>query len=219
MNLESDTPPPAFTLQDSASAVAPAASEPLPAPPSFPFHRTRTRQGKIARLPATVRNEVNEQLRDGHPYHKIISWLLEQGYPDFNEMNLSRWKDGGYQEWLVAQERLEQREFKHELAEQHARTSDPTYHDAGVYLAQLQFFEALNRLDGAQLSEMVKDNRKEFIQLLKTFTHFNRYCLQREKFRHELQRQDQAEQSRHKPAHKAITDPTLEIICDQLGLK
>jgi hypothetical protein len=178
-----------------------------------------TRQGKVARLPAAVRDQVSQLLHDGVRYRRIIAWLAEQSHPGFTHSNISRWKHGGYQDWLKAQERLDERDFKHELAEQHARTNDPTYHDAGVYLAQLQFFEALHRLDGAELCGLVKQNRKEFIQLLKTFTHFNRYCLQREKFRNDLQRQDKAEQSRNKPANKAITDPTLEIICDQLGLK
>ena len=178
-----------------------------------------TRQGKVARLPADVRDRVSQLMHDGTRYQQIIAWLAEQGHPGFTHSNLSRWRDGGYLDWLKAQERLDERDFKHELAEQHARSNDPTYHDAGVYLAQLQFFEALHRLDGAELSQLVKENRKEFIQLLKTFTHFNRYCLQRDKFRNELQQQDKAEQRRNKPVHKAITDPTLEKICNELNLK
>src|SRR5687768_5752630 len=101
-------------------------------------------KGKVARLPAKIRNEVNELLYDTTPYTKIIAWLEEQGHPGFNEMNISRWREGGYQAWLVAQERSDHREFIHELAEQ-AKSNDPTFQDAGIHLAQLQFFEALNR--------------------------------------------------------------------------
>jgi len=176
------------------------------------------RYGKVARLPGKLRNEVNELLYDGNSYTKIIAWLEEQGHPGFNEMNISRWREGGYQAWLSAQERSDHREFLHELAEQ-AKSDDATFHDAGIHLAQLQFFEALNRLEGADLAQMVKENRKEFIQLLKTFTHFNRYCLQRDRFRNELQQQDKAEQVRNKPVRKPLRTATMEKICDDLNLK
>src|SRR5688572_24654061 len=119
-----------------------------------------TRQGKIARLPAPLRDQVCQSMHDGIRYRQIISTLAQQGHPGLTHSNLSNWKKGGYQDWLRAQERLEQRDFKHQLAEQQAKTNDPTYHDAAVYLAQLQFFEALNRLDGAELSLLVKENRK-----------------------------------------------------------
>ena len=175
-------------------------------------------KGKVARLPAKIRNEVNELLYDTTPYTKIIAWLEEQGHPGFNEMNISRWREGGYQAWLVAQERSDHREFIHELAEQ-TKSNDPTFQDAAIHLAQLQFFEALNRLEGADLAQMVKENRKEFIQLLKTFTHFNRYCLQRDRFRNELVQQDKAEQVRNQPSKKPLRTATMEKICDDLNLK
>jgi hypothetical protein len=178
-----------------------------------------TRQGKVARLPAALRSQVNQFMHDGTPCRKIIAWLADQGHSGFNHANLSRWKQGGFLDWLKAEERLDQRDFKHELARQQAKTNDPTFHDAAVYIAQLQFYEALNRLDGAELANLVKENRKEFIQLLKTFTHFNRYCLQREKFRSELQHKNNSERARNRTPKKAITDPTLEKICDQLNLK
>src|SRR4051794_6837872 len=133
--------------------------------------------GKISRLPATIRNQLNEMLYDGASYPKIVAWLEQQGYPGFNDMNVARWRERGYQMWLNAQERHDHREFLHELAEQ-AKSDDTTFQDAGIQLAQLQFFEALNRLEGEDLAIMVKENRKDFIHLLTTFTRFNRYCLQ-----------------------------------------
>src|SRR5687767_8644020 len=155
-------------------------------------------KGKVARLPGKLRNQVNDRLYDGQSYTQIIAWLQEQGHPGFNEMNISRWREGAYQAWLTAQERHDHRDFLHELAEQ-TDSDDSTFQDASIHLAQLQFFEALNRLDGADLAIMVKENRKEFIQLLKTFTHFNRYCLQRQKFRHDVDQRQKAERHRNQP--------------------
>src|SRR5206468_673131 len=96
---------------------------------------------------------------------------------------------------------------------------DAAFHDASVQLAQLQFFEALNRLEGADLALMVKENRKDFIHLLRTFTHFNRYCLQRDKFRNDLHQQEKAEHQRNKPARESVTDENMERICTKFNLK
>jgi hypothetical protein len=178
----------------------------------------KTPKGKVARLPANIRNQLNEMLYDGFPAPDLIAWLDQQGHPGFNEMNISRWRERGYQAWLSAQERHDHRDFLHELAQQ-SQSSDSAFHDAGIHLAQLQFFDALNRLEGADLAQMVKDNRKEFIQLLKTFTHFNRYCLQRDRFRSELQRHQNAQHDRNKPPKKPLCSATMEKICDDLNLK
>jgi hypothetical protein len=175
-------------------------------------------KGKIARLPAKVRNELNERLYDGQAYNQIVAWLEAQGHPGFNEMNISRWREGGYQAWLHAQERHDHREFLRELAEQ-TQSDDPAFQDAGIHLAQLQFFEALNSLEGADLAIMVKENRKEFLALLKTFTHFNRYCLQRAKFKNDLQQQEKADQRRNQPARQSVTDENMERICTKFNLK
>ena len=175
-------------------------------------------KGKIAQLPGNIRNQVNELLYDGHSYPKIVVWLEEQGYPGFNDMNISRWHHNAYQAWLSAQDRQDHREFLHDLAA-HSEADDPTFKNAAVHLAQLQFFEALNRLEGADLALMVKQNRKEFIQLLKTFTHFNRYCLQEAKFNYVVQRHEKAEPHGKNPPKECITDENMERICDEYNLK
>jgi Protein of unknown function (DUF3486) len=175
-------------------------------------------KGKIARLPADIRNQLNEMLSDGLAYHNIVAWLEEHGHPGFNEMNISRWREGAYQAWLISSERGDQREFLRELADK-AGPDDSTFHDAGVQLAQIQFFEALTRLEGADLALMVKENRKEFIQLLKTFTQFNRYRLQRDRFKNELNQQEKAEHERNQPTRESLSDDNLERICAKFNLK
>jgi len=179
------------------------------------MHRSH---GKVSCLPAAVRNQLNEMLYDGASYPKIDGWLEDQGHSGFNEMNICRWRERGYQAWLNTQERNDHREFLRDLAEQ-SKSDDTSFQDASIQLAQLQFFEALNRLEGADLAIMVKENRKEFIHLLRTFTHFNRYCLQRDKFRRDLQQQEKAEQHRNKPAKESVSDENMERICTKFNLK
>jgi len=208
----------AAPIQDPASALhaLPAITPPIhPSidPSSLPS-RPVTHSGKVAHLPAAIRNHVCQSIYDGVPYKSIIAWLAQNGHPGFHKSNLSRWRQGGYQDWLKAQQWFEHQNFKLSLALQQAKTDDPTFHDAAIYLAQIQFYELLNRLDTAELFKLVNENRNELTQLLKTFTHFNRFCLQRQKFRHE-----QDKTSRGKSARQPVRRLTVEKICDDMNLK
>jgi hypothetical protein len=76
------------------------------------------RQGKIARLPARLKSEVNRRLFDGQGAPQILPWLnsqpdairvweaLFEGEPA-SAQNLSAWRIAGYKEWLAQRERVE----------------------------------------------------------------------------------------------------------------
>jgi hypothetical protein len=77
-----------------------------------------TRNGKIARLPLAVRQELNRRLGEGEQGKKLVAWLnglpavqaitaAEFGGKAIREQNLSEWKQGGYRDWLAKQEALE----------------------------------------------------------------------------------------------------------------
>ena len=74
-----------------------------------------TRNGKIARLPREIREQLNRRLQDGELGARLVNWL--NGLPEVQEIlkdqfggravteqNLSEWKQGGYQDWLRHQE-------------------------------------------------------------------------------------------------------------------
>jgi len=75
----------------------------------------RTRTGKIARLPATIREELNRRFNNA-PWLKTSS-LAERtadvkrvmnelfGGRPITEDNLSQWRRGGFQDWLRDEER------------------------------------------------------------------------------------------------------------------
>lgn len=76
------------------------------------------RTGKIARLPLAIRDEVCRRLRDGEAGSEILPWLNAQ--PEVREVlarafkgveisdqNLTEWRQGGYEDWLKEQRRVD----------------------------------------------------------------------------------------------------------------
>jgi hypothetical protein len=97
-----------------------------------------TRNGKIARLPRHLRDELNQRLDDGEQGKDLVQWLngLEEvkdilasdfaGRP-VNEQNLSDWKQGGFRDWQRQQERsdsvrrlVEQSDCLDDAADEHS---------------------------------------------------------------------------------------------------
>jgi hypothetical protein len=77
-----------------------------------------TRNGKIARLPHIVREELNRRIRDGQKGKRLVVWLnglrevkaviaAEPGGKPISEQNLSEWRKGGYRDSLAHQEAIE----------------------------------------------------------------------------------------------------------------
>jgi hypothetical protein len=73
------------------------------------------RNGKIARLSAVVREQLNRRLLDGEAAKPLLEWLNRQkevretmkhcfnGVP-VSEQNLTEWRQGGHQDWLRLEE-------------------------------------------------------------------------------------------------------------------
>ena len=106
-----------------------------------------TRNGKIARLPKAIREELNRRLADGEPGKELVAWL--NGLPqvrhvlagDFGgrpvrEQNLSEWRQGGYVEWLRQQEALELvRNLSAEADDLKVAAVEPLSDKLGLWLA------------------------------------------------------------------------------------
>jgi hypothetical protein len=105
-----------------------------------------TRNGKIARLPKAVRDELNRRLSDGEPGKELVAWLnslpevrsvvaVEFDGRPVREQNLSEWKQGGYGEWLRQQEALELvRSLSEEAQEMKAAADEPLTEKLGLWL-------------------------------------------------------------------------------------
>ncbi|HVY69652.1 MAG TPA: hypothetical protein VHH73_06960 [Verrucomicrobiae bacterium] len=99
-----------------------------------------TRIGKIARLPKSIREQLNERLHEGGQGPELLAWLnalpevkelLERdfGGKEINGPNLTAWRQGGYADWVAQGQVLELAERlgeeAGELKEQEERIGKP----------------------------------------------------------------------------------------------
>jgi hypothetical protein len=106
----------------------------------------KTRNGKVARLPLEIRDQLNQRLADGEPGIRLVEWLnsipavmkvmAEQfdGRP-INDNNVSEWRQGGYEEWLTLQSFLDETRVISENAGQVSETGMTSDHLHIVLLA------------------------------------------------------------------------------------
>jgi hypothetical protein len=115
-----------------------------------------TNTGKIGRLPHEIRDQLNRRLLSGEPGKRLVTWL--NSLPEtqrvlaacfdsrpINEPNLTAWKAGGYQEWLVKEETFaEARELGSDAREIAAATDGPdgrlTDHLAAIVASRYAVF-------------------------------------------------------------------------------
>src|SRR5690348_12700177 len=82
------------------------------------LYTSSTRNGKIAHLPHTIREQLNLRLQNKDQARTILPWL--NSLPEVKKIladhfdsrpitkqNLSEWKHGGYRDWLIRQDALE----------------------------------------------------------------------------------------------------------------
>src|SRR5215216_4692752 len=99
-----------------------------------------TRIGTIARLPKTIRDELNRRLSEGERGTELVAWL--NGLPEVKRIiteqfsgkpvraqNLSEWKHGGYKDWLNKQEARELARQLHGNANDFKGPDGETYSD------------------------------------------------------------------------------------------
>jgi len=89
--------------------------------------------GKIANLPAEIRDELNYRLTEGEPGNELVEWLNSKpevaqvirerfdGTP-ISEQNLSEWRKRGYQKWLALHNILDESDATSDNAEVIAAT-------------------------------------------------------------------------------------------------
>jgi hypothetical protein len=143
-----------------------------------------TRNGKIARLPRSIRDELNRRLDDGEQGTVLVEWL--NAHPEvkkvlgkffenrpITECNLTDWKQGGFLEWKQLQE-------AGDFARMVVAESDHVAAQAGLVplsdrlsaMVSLSLGKLIRELSSSSLSE--EDKQEKFVELLKQLTRLRR---------------------------------------------
>lgn len=142
------------------------------------------RTGKIARLPFETRTRVNEMLRDGLLYQTIADWLLEVEKVEINEQNLTNWKDGGHQDWLAEQARLEDMAAKREFAFQIVKENDGSkLHEANLHLAASQIYEVLADFDPQRLKDLLDEKPENYADVVNALGKLSKSNVELQKYK------------------------------------
>jgi hypothetical protein len=138
-----------------------------PRAPSFhaPF-AGRRRNGKVAKLPKAIRDQINELLLDGVSYLDIIKKIGPPG-ENLNEDNLANWKGGGYLDWLEERHHVEAIRVKQELLADLFCQQDPsTINQTAIQLATTNLCELLLDLNPISLRERLQSDPDKYTRLL-----------------------------------------------------
>ncbi len=115
-------------------------------------------QGKIARLPAALRDELNQRLLDGQSGRQILPWLnanptvkkiLEADFEGLHvtDTNLSIWRKGGYQDWLRRRESLTRLHEMSQWSIQLAKAGGGNLTEGAAAILSGRILEVLEKLD------------------------------------------------------------------------
>jgi hypothetical protein len=177
------------------------------------------RRGKIARLPREKRELVNRMLLDGATFEQIKEALGEDG-KDLIDQNLTNWRQGGYQDWLREQERLEEMRLKREFALRVVQENEGSLvHEAGMQIAAAQIYEILNEFDLSKLKEEIQADPANFSRLINALAKLSDTGLKYERYRAEVKAAKErmlAEIGEGK--RRGITTETIERIERELRL-
>jgi hypothetical protein len=123
-----------------------------------------TRHGKIARLPRVVREELNQRLDNGESGIRLTKWL--NGLKEVKKVlrenfggraitadNLSEWKCGGFVEWQVRRESLEQARELSAQAKELEEATECALSDSLATVLTARYAKVLSGWDGKVTEE------------------------------------------------------------------
>jgi hypothetical protein len=158
------------------------------------------RNGKVARLPAELRDQINRMLDDGILYKTIIKLLGDAG-KHLNEDNIGNWRQGGYQDYLNSQLLTEraraQTEAAADIARETGHADAATLQKVCNEIALLQYFETLMEHGDQLAQDSLKNNPAKMITLMNTLCKMSHATITFEKNRDKTQRAAAADARTH----------------------
>lgn len=147
----------------------------------------RRRTGKIARLPKDLRDIINLMLRDGATNDEIRD-RLSFHKEELNDQNILNWKEGGYQDWLKDQERLDDMRARREFAMDVVKNNEGSaVHEAGLQIAASQIYELLSDFDVETLKEKLEGDPENYSRVVNAMAKLSDSGLKYERYHAEVQ--------------------------------
>ena len=183
-----DTPPVTSLLDPSPSAGHTNAELPEGLPPPAATNDPQPLHRKIAKLPKTLRDLINSMLDDARPAREIIAKLKASTAPplpySISEMNISGWRNSGYQRYLAQQERLALVQANREAAGDLIATGNlTTLPEATLQIVANQYYELLAGFSPETLREKLSEDPLKYTRFLNVFARLVREIVHLSKFR------------------------------------
>jgi len=159
------------------------------------------RNGKIARLPRAIRDQLNTRLDDGEESPTLLPWLNSlpevqaliagefRGVP-ISKHNLSEWRRGGFRDWQARQETRELAEQFHDQAAATESEGAPPLSDTLAHWVAAHYAVSSQRVAAAEGGEQWRLLRQmcgDVVRLRRTDHSTERMDLQRERLTVSLQ--------------------------------
>jgi len=186
---------------------------PVPEPetpdPATGEHSDHRGNGKIARFPKALRDQVSCLIRDGVSYAHIRSHFQESGHPEFaeiNDKNFSNWKSAGYQRWLREQEwRDDMKQTRAEALECIGGEDDSKLEHVALKTASMRLYQLFKQFDAIDFSASVENKPEAYTRLFSALPRITREALRYQKYR-DACAQARAEVQKLKDPKRKLTD-------------
>ena len=196
---------------------------PRPDTPNFPAPETqdgaKRQHRKIAKLPEAIRDRINGMMDDSLSYPEIAFRLRQSSdqplpYP-ISEMDLSRWKAGGYLRYLAAQERIESLSADRESARQLVAADDTTtLPEATLQIIAGQYFQFLGGFNPESLKAKLAEDPLKYTRFLNVFARLTREILLLKKHRQASAQAALAELKQRDP-DRDLNDKEFDLLADR----
>jgi hypothetical protein len=181
-----------------------------------------TRNGKIARLPRALRQELNQRLQEGEPGKQLVDWLNSlpkvkalmktrfEGRP-ISESNLSEWKTGGFRSWEADQQAAAAAASLMEGSEELRKAAKDGLTDRLVFFLTARMAIEIRRLDsvedGPEKARILRELRSSVLALRRTELHVQKLNLEWEKYNGQVRKEEEEERRRLEESNRPKMTP------------
>jgi hypothetical protein len=144
---------------------------------------SRSGNGKVARLPKPVRDQINNSILDGVPYPVIINQLGDLG-KDLTAHNLSEYRKFSYQTWLREKNWRDDLHARQESFTDLLQGKDATQlPEVALQITATQMCELLHDLNPLAVRSEIESDPDKYVRLLNALARVSRVLIGLQQYR------------------------------------